>query len=97
MLKTSDFYFDLPQEQIAQTPIEPRDHSRMLHLFRETGELEHRHFYDLPDYLEAGDTLVINTSRVIPARLFGVKEGTRPGICSSSCSTRRRRTSGRSW
>lgn len=76
MLKTSDFYFDLPQEQIAQTPIEPRDHSRMLHLFRETGELEHRHFYDLPDYLEAGDTLVINTSRVIPARLFGVKEGT---------------------
>ena len=76
MLKTSDFYFDLPQEQIAQTPIEPRDHSRMLYLFRETGELEHRHFYDLPDYLEAGDTLVVNTSRVIPARLFGVKEGT---------------------
>ena len=76
MLKTSDFYFDLPQEQIAQTPIEPRDHSRMLVLNRRTGALEHRHFYDLLDYLEAGDTLVINTSRVIPARLYGAKEET---------------------
>ena len=76
MLKTSDFYFDLPQEQIAQAPIEPRDHSRMLVLNRRTGALEHRHFYDLPDYLEAGDTLVINTSRVIPARLYGAKEET---------------------
>ena len=75
-MKTSDFYFDLPQSQIAQTPIEPRDHSRMLVMDRRTGALEHRHFYDLPDYLKAGDTLVINTSRVIPARLYGTKEGT---------------------
>ena len=57
MLKTSDFYFDLPQEQIAQTPIEPRDHSpHAACSSAATGELEHRHFYDLPDYLEAGDT-----------------------------------------
>ena len=76
MFKTSDFYFDLPQEQIAQTPVEPRDHSRMLVLHRQNGLLEHRHFYDLPQYLEAGDTLVINTSRVIPARLYGNKEDT---------------------
>lgn len=75
-MKTADFYYDLPKEQIAQTPIEPRDHSRLLKLDRQTGEIEHRHFYDIIDYLNPGDTLVVNTSRVIPARLFGKKEGT---------------------
>ena len=73
-MKTSDFFFELPERQIAQTPIEPRDHSRMLYLDRQTGAVKHLHFYDLPDYLDAGDTLIVNTSRVIPARLYGVKE-----------------------
>lgn len=75
-MKTTDFYYDLPQERIAQTPVEPRDHSRMLCMDRASGVLTHRHFYDIVDYLEAGDTLVVNTSRVIPARLFGSKEHT---------------------
>ncbi len=74
-MKKSDFFFDLPEEQIAQTPVEPRDHSRMLCLERGSGKLHHQHFYDLPAFLKPGDTLVINTSRVIPARLFGIKEG----------------------
>lgn len=73
-MKKSDFFFELPQAQIAQTPIEPRDHSRMLCLNRLTGAIDHKHFYDVIDFLEAGDTLVVNSSRVIPARLFGVKE-----------------------
>ncbi|MGI5967122.1 MULTISPECIES: tRNA preQ1(34) S-adenosylmethionine ribosyltransferase-isomerase QueA [Anaerotruncus] len=75
-MKKSDFFFDLPPELIAQTPIEPRDHSRMLKLSRKTGEIEHRCFRDVIDYLEPGDTLVVNTSRVIPARLYGHKEQT---------------------
>lgn len=75
-MKTSDFYFDLPESQIAQTPIEPRSHSRMLCLNRSNGSVVHRHFYDLPSLLRKGDTLVVNTSRVLPARLFGVKEHT---------------------
>ncbi|MEM1483886.1 tRNA preQ1(34) S-adenosylmethionine ribosyltransferase-isomerase QueA [Oscillospiraceae bacterium PP1C4] len=75
-MKKSDFFFELPESQIAQTPIEPRDHSRMLHLNRVTGEIEHKHFYDLLEYLNPGDTLVVNTSRVIPSRLFGTKEKT---------------------
>ncbi len=75
-MKKSDFFFELPENQIAQTPIEPRDHSRMLCLGRESGEVAHRHFYDLPELLQAGDTLIVNSSRVIPARLFGVKEFT---------------------
>jgi len=70
-MKTSDFNYHLPAEKIAQTPVEPRDHSRLMILSRETGDLEHRHFYDLPDYLDEGDTLIFNDSRVIPARLFG--------------------------
>ena len=70
-MKKSDFYFDLPQELIAQTPLEQRDASRLLHLNKTSGELEHRHFYDLPEYLHAGDCLVMNDSRVLPARLFG--------------------------
>ena len=75
-MKTSDFYYDLPQEQIAQTPIEPRDHSRLMVLHRENDEIEHRHFYDIIDYLNEGDCLIVNDSRVIPARIYGVKEDT---------------------
>jgi len=73
-MKTSDFYYDLPEELIAQTPLERRDASRLLHLDRITGETEHRHFYDLPDYLKKGDCLVLNDSRVLPARLIGRRE-----------------------
>ena len=72
-MKKSDFYFDLPEELIAQTPIPERDHSRLLILDRETGEIEHRYFYDLPEYLQEGDCLVVNDSRVLPARLLGCR------------------------
>ena len=74
-LRTADFYYDLPEERIAQTPIEPRDHSRLMHLDRKTGTVTHKHFYDILDHLREGDTLVINDSRVIPARLYGYVEG----------------------
>lgn len=74
-MKTSDFTYELPEELIAQTPIEKRDASRLMVLSKENGEIEHRHFYDLPRYLRAGDCLVLNDSRVIPARLFGVRPG----------------------
>ena len=70
-LRTSDFYYNLPEELIAQTPIEPRDHSRLLVL--DKGEIAHKHFYDIIDYLKEGDTLVINDSKVIPARIYGEK------------------------
>lgn len=72
-MKKSDFYFDLPEELIAQTPLERRDSSRLLVLDRTTGEIEHRHFYELPDFLCAGDCLVMNDSRVLPARLIGCR------------------------
>lgn len=75
-MKTSDFNFDLPEELIAQTPIEPRDHSRLMVLNKATGAIEHRHFYDIIDYLTPADCLVLNDSRVLPARIYGVKEGT---------------------
>lgn len=75
-MKTSDFYYDLPQELIAQTPLEPRDSSRLLVLNRKTGEIFHRHFYDILDYLKPGDLLVLNNSRVIPARLYGKRTDT---------------------
>ena len=75
-MKTSDFYYDLPQEYIAQTPIEPRDHSRMMVLHRDSDDIEHKHFYDIIDYLDEGDTLIVNDSRVIPARIYGYKEDT---------------------
>ena len=74
-MKKSDFYFDLPEELIAQTPIPERDHSRLLHVDKVTGALEHRHFYDLPEYLHEGDCLVLNDSRVLPARLIGTRPG----------------------
>lgn len=70
-MKTSDFNFDLPQELIAQTPIERRDASRLLVLDKATGAWEHRHFSDLPEYLRSGDCLILNDSRVLPARLLG--------------------------
>lgn len=73
-MKTSDFYFDLPQELIAQTPLEQRDGSRLLCLDKQTGEISHHMFAELPDLLNAGDCLVMNDSRVIPARLFGKRE-----------------------
>ena len=72
-MKKSDFYFDLPEELIAQTPIPERDHSRLLVMSKETGEIEHKHFFDLPDYLREGDCLVLNDSRVLPARLLGCR------------------------
>ncbi|MGN0599310.1 MAG: tRNA preQ1(34) S-adenosylmethionine ribosyltransferase-isomerase QueA [Oscillospiraceae bacterium] len=75
MLK-SEFFYDLPEELIAQTPIEPRNHSRLMKIDRKSGEIEHRHFYNLCDYLKKGDLLVMNDSRVLPARLYGIKEGT---------------------
>ena len=75
-MKTSDFDYVLPEELIAQTPVEPRDHSRLLVVHRGTGEVEHRHFYDITEYLHPGDALVINETKVIPARLLGVKEDT---------------------
>ena len=70
-MKTHDFYYDLPEELIAQTPLEKRDSSRLMTLDRETGEVEHKHFYDIIDYLNPGDCLVMNDSRVLPARLLG--------------------------
>ena len=73
-MKKSDFYFDLPEELIAQTPLEKRDSSRLLHLDRQTGEIEHRHFYNLPEYLREGDCLVLNDTRVLPARLLGSRK-----------------------
>lgn len=72
-MKTSDFDYDLPEERIAQTPIEPRDASRLLILHRDTGQIEHRIFRDIGDYLNPGDVLVFNQTRVIPARLHGHK------------------------
>ena len=70
-MKTSDFYYDLPEELIAQTPLKKRDTSRLMVLDRETGETEHKHFFDIIDYLNPGDCLVMNDSRVLPARLLG--------------------------
>src|SRR5438046_1869294 len=75
-MRTSDFDYDLPPNQIAQTPAEPRDAARLLVLYRATGAIEHRHFRDIGAYLRPGDLLVANESRVIPARLFGEKVGT---------------------
>ena len=74
-LKTSDFYYDLPEERIAQHPVEPRDSSRLMVLDRENNTIEHKHFHDVLDYLQEGDVLVINDSKVIPARLYGHVEG----------------------
>lgn len=75
-MKTSDFFYDLPEELIAQHPVEPRDSSRLMILDKINGNIEHKHFYDICDYLEEGDCLILNNTRVLPARIYGVKEGT---------------------
>lgn len=75
-MKKSDFYYDLPKELIAQTPIEPRDHSKMMVLSRDNKSIEHKHFYDFIDYLNEGDCLILNNTRVLPARMYGVKKDT---------------------
>ena len=75
-MKTDDFDFELPERLIAQTPIKNRDESRMLVLDKETGNIEHKHFNEIINYLNEGDTLVLNDTKVIPARLYGVKEDT---------------------
>ena len=75
-MKTVDFYYDLPEELIAQTPLEPRDSSRMLVLSKESGEIDHKHFYNIIDHLNEGDCLILNDSRVLPARIFGIKDET---------------------
>ena len=73
-MKTSDFYYDLPERLIAQTPLDQRDSSRLLVLDKQTGEVEHHHFYELPQFLNPGDCLVLNNSRVLPARLIGHRQ-----------------------
>ena len=75
-MQLEDFDYDLPQELIAQVPLEKRDTSRLMVLDKNTGEVEHKHFTDILDYMEEGDTLVLNDTKVLPARLIGVKEDT---------------------
>lgn len=75
-MKTEEFDYYLPKELIAQTPLEKRDESRLLVMDRVTGDLTHKHFYDVIDYLNKGDALVINDTKVIPARIIGIKEET---------------------
>ena len=79
-LKTSDFDYYLPEELIAQTPIEKRDNSRLMVIERKSGNITHKHFYDIIEYLNEGDALVLNNSRVIPARVYGKKEDTGANI-----------------
>ena len=74
-MQTHDFYYDLPKELIAQTPIEPRDHSRLLVYHKDSKQIEHKHFYDIVDYLKKGDVLVINDTKVYPARIYGTRLG----------------------
>ena len=75
-MNKSDFYYDLPKELIAQHPIEPRDHSRLMVVDKITGQISHKHFYDILDELNDGDCLIVNNTRVLPARMYGVKEET---------------------
>lgn len=75
-MKKSDFYYDLPKELIAQKPIEPRDRSKMMVISRKDNKIEHKHFYDLFDYLKEGDCLILNNTRVLPARIYGTKKDT---------------------
>ncbi len=79
-LKTSDFYYNLPEELIAQSPLENRTYSRLMALDKESGSIEHKHFYDIADYLNPGDCIVINDTKVLPARLFGTKKDTEASI-----------------
>ena len=75
-MKKSDFYYDLPEELIAQTPVFPRDSSRMMCLNKTTGEIKHETFHNLPEFLNTGDCLVLNNTRVLPARLYGTATDT---------------------
>lgn len=75
-MKKSDFFYDLPKELIAQHPTEPRDHSRLMIVDKVTGEIQHKHFYDILDQLNEGDCLILNNTRVLPARIYGLKEET---------------------
>ncbi len=75
-MNKSDFFYDLPEELIAQHPIEPRDHSRMMVLSKGDNTIEHKHFYNIKDYLKPGDCLILNNTRVLPARIYGTKKGT---------------------
>ncbi len=75
-MNKSDFFYDLPKELIAQHPVEPRDSSRLMTVDKNTGKIEHKHFYDIIDELNEGDCLIVNNTRVLPARMYGVKEGT---------------------
>ena len=79
-MKTLDFDYYLPDELIAQTPLEKRDNSRLLILDKDSGNMEHKHFSDIIDYLDQGDVLVLNDTKVMPARLYGVKEDTNASI-----------------
>ncbi len=79
-MKTSDFDYHLPPELIAQIPVEPRDQSRLMVLHRSDGTIEHHHFYEVVNYLQSGDTLVLNNSRVIPARILGQKSGSSANV-----------------
>ncbi len=88
MLKKSDFYYDLPEELIAQTPAEPRDSSRLMVISRESGEIAHDRFYNICRYLKKGDLLVMNDSKVFPARIFGTKRDT--GVVSEFLLLKRR-------
>ena len=79
-MKTDDFDYDLPEELIAQTPLKDRSSSRLMVMDKKTGEIEHKHFYNIIDYLNPGDALVINDSKVIPSRIIGIKEETNAQI-----------------
>ena len=75
-MNKSDFFYDLPEELIAQHPVEPRDSSRLMTVDKISGEIQHKHFYDILDELREGDCLILNNTRVLPARIFGIKDGT---------------------
>ena len=94
-MKRSDFYYDLPDSLIAQTPLEPRDSSRLMKIVRSTGRIEHTVFHNILDYLHPGDLLIVNDSRVIPARLYGIKEGTGAAI-EFCCWNKKRMIGGKS-
>ena len=96
-MKTSDFYYDLPQELIAQDPLEDRSSSRLMHLSLKDGSIEHRHFTDVLDYMEEGDCLVINDTKVIPARLYGHKRRDRSTNRNPASEAKERMISGSVW
>ena len=75
-MKTSNFNYNLPENLIAQTPLEKRDHSKLMVLHKDNGKIEHKHFYDILDFINPGDCLILNDSRVLPARIYGIKVGT---------------------